>query len=849
MTWLSLTTKAEGKTPITSSLCTKFYSGDIPVADFHQPVPLPFTQLRITQKYNTTKAEGFCLISGSFANSNSPVCKGKIIHYGHDGLDLNPLGAKDGQYDVHSISKGLVLASTNRKFMGSWGETIIIASRTNLYSTQILTFHYYHLHATGDPNGKKYTTSRQVNACDHVIAGEVLAKEGNTNGWPVHLHVTIRRWSNWQELQQALINSPSVFYGYGYARNRQYLLANYLDPEGFLTNTWRDLNHTAIKGNVESLFLRSQGIEFGLWNGNFGFNKTVSRSEMARWVKIAAQVPNQFSTQANFIDVGNSHPDFPYIQALLQYPKHSFSVLNAEASCLQVGNYFCPNKQVTEAEALKMIILAFYPNQYLQTYADLFWYSDPTLAQAYLSTLNGIDTSAWYAPFFYFAYQQHLIGDYEWMNAAHSITRRQAVIWLTKGMNKKLLNSSTGCGLCLSGQYCNLQNGQCDTVPSCISTEGFPCPVGGGNIKPDKSPVCTPGQIQKQTCNNGGHMIKKCDSVGQWGNWSTCQQSAVCVSGQVQTIFCSLGSQTRSCFPNGQWSSWSACQSTGECSPGQTDTQICSGGWQHRTCNNNRYWEGWSACQISCNCQSGDCCDGCHYKTSSTLCSSKIEYQCAGQNSNYYIQYHLVKNYCTGDSAYCDGLHHIGLWQTYHYCSSQESCQFNGPAPICVQQIQDAGTPPPVQDAGTPPPVQDTGTPPPVQDTGTPPPCHPMLLASSENGCYTNHQNSGSPTLCLEISADFNTIYRFRVCKQGGAFQNTAAFELYDDNHVILLKTGQINAGNICSNWAQVNLSYLTQNGPQNGAGLKAKILSPSNCQNSDCTYYTGYKTVYRTCQ
>jgi len=84
-----------------------------------------------------------------------------------------------------------------------------------------------------------------------------------------------------------------------------------------------------------------------------------------------------------------------------------------------------------------------------------------------------------------------------------------------------------------------------------------------------------------------------------------------------------------------------------------------------------------------CECASGPCCDGCHYKNSSTSCSfeTQSEYACpwgTGCGSNVGKRTRTRLQYCSGDNNQCNG--NFGSWLTWtdwtvaDVCSASAAC-------------------------------------------------------------------------------------------------------------------------------------------------------------------------------
>ncbi len=79
-----------------------------------------------------------------------------------------------------------------------------------------------------------------------------------------------------------------------------------------------------------------------------------------------------------------------------------------------------------------------------------------------------------------------------------------------------------------------------------------------------------------------------------------------------------------------------------------------------------------------CECSSGVCCDGCHYKSSSSVCDyhyGSYYYSCpSGECVGDDVYRRDKRRYCSGSSSSCSGSIVSNSWQTYDYCGSTEFC-------------------------------------------------------------------------------------------------------------------------------------------------------------------------------
>ena len=476
---------------ITSSFCKDFSGDQIPIGSFQQPLVTPLAVMRVTQEYHTTYQEGYCQVGNKQFSTTNPLCQDQKIYYGHDGLDLHPAGSKAGQNNVMSVQDGLVVASHAKGEFGGWGESIIIATRPNQYSEEILTFHYHHLHSVGE--GDTYLTTRAFNACEQVKAGQLIAKEGGTPNWPTHLHLSIKHWRNLTELKDKITKSPRAFYGSGYTFGDDGKLANFIDPEGLLFDYFREFNQDKKDfpnwqwSKSLTLFMRSKGWEFGLFDGSFGVQAEVRKRDAARWLKISLELPTNNAQMINdygkaiFTDLKNTDYDFPYINTLVQQ-KQQIKIIDGSRSCVAIGSHFCPEAPVTKAEALKMVVAGFYQYQFLSFYNNWIWKSATPLAQNILSKFQDVSPFSWYAPFIYFAWQNNLIGTETQFFPDAPVRKADLAKWLVLAYQDKHNSQSTFCQKleCQLDRYCEESTHQCEIIPTCLPKEGLPCSLGGG---------------------------------------------------------------------------------------------------------------------------------------------------------------------------------------------------------------------------------------------------------------------------------------------------------------------------------------------------------------------------------
>lgn len=77
-----------------------------------------------------------------------------------------------------------------------------------------------------------------------------------------------------------------------------------------------------------------------------------------------------------------------------------------------------------------------------------------------------------------------------------------------------------------------------------------------------------------------------------------------------------------------------------------------------------------------CECSSGDCCDGCNYRTSFYVCDTETEYDCAwGTSCGSDVGQRTRNLHCSGNSSWCNGIY--GPWDPWsvaHGCSDTQVC-------------------------------------------------------------------------------------------------------------------------------------------------------------------------------
>lgn len=266
--------------------------------------------------------------------------------------------------------------------------------------------------------------------------------------------------------------------------------------------------------------MRKYGIEFGLFDGRYGAQQPATRGDVARWIKVALGIPSVKNVPATFNDVPGDDARFPYVEALTRFPasvaQTDNAVVNPVHSCTGGGGYsFCPDDPINRAEALKMMIVAFYYDEFDSFDSQFFWLKQASDVLDALSSLlfvpktqlfQDVDIHEWYAPYVYFGVLKGLVTLQPNFNPAQQVMREEMAKWVVKGYEITHNSGNSICDnvTCSSGQHCNPGNGNCDIDTECVPSETKPCEVGGGLSDPCDNPTCSPGQTQTQSCGNGG---------------------------------------------------------------------------------------------------------------------------------------------------------------------------------------------------------------------------------------------------------------------------------------------------------------------------------------------------------
>ncbi len=427
----------------------------IPVGDFSVQHPSPLEPLRLTQTYNNDA--------------------------GHNGLDFGGECTGDyiGKEEIHAAFAGIVILSYRWQNTSGWGNAVLTATRANHYSDEIITNSYHHL------------DSRFVGGCEIVNIGGWLGMEGTTgHSDGAHLHYTTRRWKNIRELADTIASKgvTGAFGGAGYGAQNGAHLNGHLDPEGLLFDTFRDYELDGNNNPPEYawslpyvLDMRHRGIEFGLFDGRYGAGEYVTRREAARWLKIAAQRFNATPVIPTFADVEATDSDYPYIEALVGYPS-AYPVINKNAGITNGQKYFYPDSPVTRAQALKMVILAFYSAEFLQVFENDIWNAHEADAAQLLGQFQDVSPQEWYAPFVYFGAQKGLVAVQQNFHPFNTVRREEMAKWVSEGAAVIQQQTSGPCSylFCPADYFCEPASGQCYAIPTCVPSESQVCEAGGG---------------------------------------------------------------------------------------------------------------------------------------------------------------------------------------------------------------------------------------------------------------------------------------------------------------------------------------------------------------------------------
>ena len=578
----------------------------IPVGDFGGQHLSPLEPARITQTYNND--------------------------VGHSGLDLGGecTGEYIGKEEIHAAFAGIVILSYRWQNTSGWGNAVLTATRANDYSDEIITNSYHHL------------DTRFLGGCDIVNIGGWIGMEGTTgHSDGAHLHYTVRRWKNIRELADTIGSKGVVaaFGGPGYGAQNGTHLRGHLDPEGLLFDSFGDYgldeygNPPVYEWSLPYVLdMRHRGIEFGLNDGRFGAGQYVARREAARWIKIAARRFNAAPVTPTFADVPASDSDYPYIEALTGYPS-AYPVINKHAGITNGQKYFYPDNPVTRAQALKMVILAFYSAEFLEVYDNDIWKAQKEEATQLLDQFQDVDPQEWFASFVYFGAQKGLVAAQTNFYPYSTVKREEMAKWVSEGAAEIQVQTAGPCSylFCPADYFCEPATGQCYAIPTCIPSESQACEAGGGYTGNQGGTggaggtggtagsggsgtdpcggYCGPGTF----CNSSNGMCELgtggtggtagsagsggsggAGGSGGSGSGGSGGSPAVCTTGQ--SVACS-NCGTMTCDQYGQWG---ACLDQGECWIGQIQDQTCNGtGTQSRTCGNTCAWGSWGSCSVS----------------------------------------------------------------------------------------------------------------------------------------------------------------------------------------------------------------------------------------------------------
>jgi murein DD-endopeptidase MepM/ murein hydrolase activator NlpD len=599
-------------------VCTPTSLAQVPAADFLPPAVEPLSPWKITQVFNASMTDEHYIDED-----------GK--HWlGHNGVDLG--GAA---YDIRSVFSGVVVATSADT---GWGNSIVIASRVSLHSREIITTHYHHL-------SKRYVeVSKDTETCPTVSESMLLGKKGGTGAeldtYAPHLHFTVRYWANLGQLDEWLsqgANGHQVFGNAYPGHNNSKLRGKFSPSDGFDPNSpYTHYGHLSPAHLIKNYFadflgnapphawaeeyakkMRHYGIELGEWNGQFGTTMNVKRREAARWLKIA--LGDKFTgTKPGgqlFMDVPLGDPDLPYIHELTTYPKApSRSVIDPDGS-------FSPNTELQRNEALKMVILTFYPaafNSFYSTWVKKLKNS-PSSLRFYLAgewvghdlLFNDVPFDEWFAPYVYFGaaskygkgYIYNIVAldsQHTEFNPANKVARAEMAKWLVLGYEKlhgggvKDPCANVSCG---AGEFCDPNHAVCVVAEKCTPSEGNPCPVGGGGGDCSNG-LCEPGE----NCSDCPQDCGSCDTCGD-GQCSGMEDCETCSSDCGD---CPAGCPDGLC--DGAETCKTCSQDCGFCAPVCSDG-ICDGAESCDSCPQDC-----GTCPVACSdgeCSADESCQTC----------------------------------------------------------------------------------------------------------------------------------------------------------------------------------------------------------------------------------------------
>ncbi len=134
------------------------------------------------------------------------------------------------------------------------------------------------------------------------------------------------------------------------------------------------------------------------------------------------------------------------------------------------------------------------------------------------------------------------------------------------------------------------------------------------------------------------------------------------------------------------WSGCSLCTESDYDCNWDTDcsgTLQCKGPWpcslmECGCCSADKSWD--SDLKKCCECSEGDgpCCDGCNYRSDSTICNSHIsgtdQYKCTDNCLSSAIYARYQSQHCSGESSSCSGTKYWNSYN-YQYCGSDGFCK------------------------------------------------------------------------------------------------------------------------------------------------------------------------------
>lgn len=644
-------------------------------------------------------------VTGVFNNSSPYIDNKGNGHRGHNGIDLGGeyAGAVHGKEKIHSAFAGVVIATSSGT---GWGNSIAIASRVSPHSREIITTHYHHLaerYVAIEKNGDA------TGICPQVLKGDLLGMEGGTGThekeFLAHLHFTVRYWADLEHLNNWLSSGDngSRVFGSGYPgynspslRGRRYpadafdskspyAYYGYLNPATLTKDYFEDFAGEDPPHGWSAPYakkMRRYGITLGNWDGKFGAGELVKRREAARWLRIA--IGNKLQTNASFgpqfVDVPYDDPDRRYIEDLTTYP--SPSVINPLRVCTGGQVSFCPDANLNRAEALKMVVLSFYGDEFNGFWSSNFWstFANNSSVAALLDVepldlFSDVDISSdWFAPYVYFGVSRGIVALQEQFLPGNPVVRAEMAKWVVLGYEKNNAPAEGPCDsvICPADQHCDESAMSCVTSATCVPTEEKPCEVGGG-----AGATCGDG-----SCNGN----EACDTCA--ADCGTCPPGCpdgVCDNGET------CNSCPQDCGPCGDVCGDDQCTGGENCQSCPGDCGACPLGCPDGACNNG---ETCNSCPQDCGvcppvcgdnqCNGNETCNTCSDDCGNCICANN-EVDAQACNPGTYCPPGTQERVCNNDS-----------WGPWGACEANSGLKFYGDGgkhcgPVVCLQISPVG--------------------------------------------------------------------------------------------------------------------------------------------------------------